>query len=105
MVFFEFDSARLTPEATSILQQAVEKFRQGGSPSIQVEGHADRAGTDQYNEGLSKRRAEAVRNYLQRQGIPANNISVQAFGESRPLVQTADGVREPQNRRVEIRTQ
>jgi len=104
MVFFEFDSARLTPEATNVLQQAVEKFRQGGNPSIVVEGHADRSGTDQYNEGLSRRRAEAVRNYLQRNGIAAGNISVEAFGESRPLVQTADGVREPQNRRVEIRT-
>ncbi|HEY4544897.1 MAG TPA: OmpA family protein, partial [Pedomonas sp.] len=94
----------LTPEATNVLQQAVEKFRQGGNPSIVVEGHADRSGTDQYNEGLSKRRAEAVRNYLQRQGIASGNISVEAFGESRPLVNTADGVREPQNRRVEIRT-
>lgn len=104
MVFFEFDSSRLTPEATNVLQQAVEKFRQGGNPSIIVEGHADRSGTDQYNQALSKRRADAVKSYLQRNGISDSNISVEAFGESRPLVETADGVREPQNRRVEIRT-
>jgi outer membrane protein OmpA-like peptidoglycan-associated protein len=69
---------------------------------IEVAGHADRSGSPQYNQRLSQRRADAVAAELSRQGIARSNISVQAFGESRPLVATADGVREPQNRRVEI---
>ena len=65
-------------------------------------GHADRSGTPQYNQRLSQRRADAVAAELVRQGVSRNEIMVTAFGESRPLVPTADGVREPQNRRVEI---
>ena len=65
-------------------------------------GHADRSGTPQYNQRLSQRRADAVAAELVRRGVPRNAMAIQAFGESRPLVPTADGVREPQNRRVEI---
>jgi len=67
-----------------------------------IAGHTDRSGSDQYNMGLSQRRADAVRAYLAGHGIPDGVMTTQAFGESRPLVETADGVREPQNRRVEI---
>ena len=69
---------------------------------IEVAGHADRSGTPAYNQRLSQRRADAVAAELVRQGIARNEIAVSAYGESRPLVPTADGVREPQNRRVEI---
>ncbi|MBX6747532.1 MAG: OmpA family protein, partial [Acetobacteraceae bacterium] len=69
---------------------------------IEVAGHADRSGTPQYNMRLSRRRAETVAAELVRHGISRNEITIEAFGESRPLVPTADGVREPQNRRVEI---
>jgi opacity protein-like surface antigen len=65
-------------------------------------GHADRSGTPQYNQRLSERRAQAVAAELERRGVARSNMAIQAFGESRPLVPTADGVREPQNRRVEI---
>ena len=65
-------------------------------------GHADKSGSDSYNVGLSQRRADSVRAYLAGKGIPETAMSTEAFGESRPLVETADGVREPQNRRVEI---
>jgi len=65
-------------------------------------GHADRSGGDAYNMGLSERRAAAVRSYLTGKGVPMEVMSSEAFGESRPMVETADGVREPQNRRVEI---
>jgi outer membrane protein OmpA-like peptidoglycan-associated protein len=72
------------------------------STRIEVAGHADRSGSPQYNMGLSRRRADNVAAELVRQGISRNEIAVTAFGETRPLVPTADGVREPQNRRVEI---
>jgi len=65
-------------------------------------GHADRSGSTSYNVGLSQRRADAVRSYLSARGVPDTRISSEAFGESQPRVPTADGVRELQNRRVEI---
>ena len=69
---------------------------------VTLAGHADRSGSDAYNVGLSQRRANNVRSYLAGRGVPDGSITTEAFGESRPLVDTADGVREPQNRRVEI---
>jgi len=67
-----------------------------------VAGHADRSGPDAYNLALSQRRGEAVAADLVARGVSRSAITVQVFGESRPLVATADGVRGPQNRRVEI---
>ena len=69
---------------------------------IEVGGHTDTSGTAAYNQALSVRRAQAVSNELVRLGVPREAITVQGYGETRPLVPTADGVREPQNRRVEI---
>ena len=69
---------------------------------IEVAGHADRSGTPQYNQRLSQRRADVVASELVNQGVAKEEIVVTAFGETKPLVPTADGVREPQNRRVEI---
>ena len=63
---------------------------------------ADRSGTPAYNQGLSLRRARAVAAELVRRGVPQAEIAVQGFGDTRPLVPTQAGVREPQNRRVEI---
>jgi outer membrane protein OmpA-like peptidoglycan-associated protein len=69
---------------------------------IEVNGYTDRSGADQYNQGLSVRRANAVAAELLRRGVPRNEIVTRGFGEANPLVPTADDVREPQNRRVEI---
>ncbi len=102
MVFFDFDKASLTPEAQAVVAKASVAYKSGAQPRIDLTGHADRAGSDAYNMKLSQRRADAVRAALIRQGVPASQISVAAKGESAPLVATADGVREPQNRRVEI---
>lgn len=102
LLFFDFDSARLTNDAKAIVKAAAEASREAKVSRIEATGHADRAGPDQYNMGLSKRRAEAVKAELVRQGVPAGNIVVRYEGERDPLVPTADGVREPQNRRVEI---
>ncbi|MGK7862688.1 OmpA family protein [Falsiroseomonas sp. E2-1-a4] len=102
LVFFDFDRADLTDRARQIIGEAATNATGQGVTRIEVAGHADRSGSPQYNQRLSERRAGAVASELERRGIQRNNISVQAFGESRPLVPTADGVREPQNRRVEI---
>ena len=69
---------------------------------INVTGNTDASGSDAYNMRLSERRAQTVAAELERRGIPASEISIIAKGERNLLVPTADGVREPQNRRVEI---
>ncbi|MBC9209054.1 OmpA family protein [Roseomonas aerophila] len=102
LVFFDFDRADLTDRARQIIAEAAQNAGRVQSTRIEVAGHADRAGSPQYNQRLSQRRADAVAAELGRLGIARSAITVQAFGESRPLVPTADGVREPQNRRVEI---
>jgi outer membrane protein OmpA-like peptidoglycan-associated protein len=101
IVFFDFDRADLTARGREIVGQAAQAARTG-TTRIEVAGHADRSGSDAYNQALSQRRANTVAAELVRLGVARNAISVAAFGESRPLVPTADGVREPQNRRVEI---
>ena len=102
LVFFDFDRADLTDRARQIIGEAAQASRTTQTTRIEVSGHADRSGTPQYNQRLSERRAQAVAAELERQGVPRAAMVIQAFGESRPLVPTADGVREPQNRRVEI---
>jgi outer membrane protein OmpA-like peptidoglycan-associated protein len=102
LVFFDFDRADLTDRARAIIAEAAQNAQRTGSARIEVAGHADRSGTPQYNQRLSERRAQAVAAELERRGVARSAMTIQAFGESRPLVPTADGVREPQNRRVEI---
>ena len=102
LVFFDWNRADLTGRAREIIGEAAQNARRVSPTRIEVAGHADRSGTPQYNQRLSQRRAEVVASELVARGIAREEIGVTAFGESRPLVQTADGVREPQNRRVEI---
>jgi outer membrane protein OmpA-like peptidoglycan-associated protein len=102
LVFFDFDSAMLTAEARDIVRSAAENARAGGISRIRVIGHTDTSGPADYNMGLSQRRADAVAAELERLGVDQAQIAVSAVGETQPLVPTGDGVREPQNRRVEI---
>lgn len=102
IVFFDWDKADITPEAGAVLDSAVVAYGNCQSVPIMLAGYADRSGTEKYNLALSERRNASVRAYLGQRGIPDAAISSQAFGESNPRVPTADGVRELQNRRVEI---
>jgi outer membrane protein OmpA-like peptidoglycan-associated protein len=102
LVFFDFDRADLTDRARQIIADAAQASARVQTTRIEVAGHADRAGNPQYNQRLSERRAQAVAAELERRGVPRSAMVIQGFGEERPLVPTADGVREPQNRRVEI---
>jgi len=102
IIFFDWDKDEITPAAAAILDNAAAAYAQTGRASVTLAGHADRSGSDAYNVGLSQRRANNTRSYLAGRGVPDGSITTEAFGESRPLVDTADGVREPQNRRVEI---
>jgi outer membrane protein OmpA-like peptidoglycan-associated protein len=102
MVFFDRDSDVLTPQAAAILENAAQAYLTCGQAQVQISGHTDRRGDDGFNVGLSQRIAASVRSYLVQRGIPDGVVTTEAFGESRPLVETADGVSEPQNRRAEI---
>jgi outer membrane protein OmpA-like peptidoglycan-associated protein len=102
IVFFDWDKSDITPEAATILDSAVTAYANCGSVPIMLAGHTDRSGSAQYNMGLSQRRNASVTAYLTSHGIAGSAITSQAFGETMPRVPTADGVRELQNRRVEI---
>ncbi len=102
IVFFEWDKSDVTPEAASILDNAVTAYGDCGQAQVMLAGHADKSGTPKYNLALSQRRNDSVQAYLTSKGIPGGVITTKAFGESAPRVETADGVRELQNRRVEI---
>jgi OOP family OmpA-OmpF porin len=102
MVFFDWDRSNLSQQAMTTIGQAANAYKTKGSARVVATGHADRSGPENYNMALSLRRANAVKDALVQNGVPATAISVVGKGESQPLVPTADGVREPQNRRVEI---
>jgi outer membrane protein OmpA-like peptidoglycan-associated protein len=105
IVFFDFDSATPPADAQGTIQFVTSNAATCNWQSVSVVGHADRAGSDAYNLALSKRRADAVADLLAAGGVPRSALAVSAKGESQPRVPTADGVREPQNRRVEITVQ
>jgi opacity protein-like surface antigen len=102
MVFFDWDRSNLSAQAVATIKQASDTFKARGFARITATGHTDKSGPEAYNMALSLRRANAVKDQLVRDGVPATAITVIGRGESQPLVPTADGVREPQNRRVEI---
>jgi outer membrane protein OmpA-like peptidoglycan-associated protein len=102
LVFFDWDQTDLTSRARQIIADAAGATSRLAVTRIEVAGHADSSGTPPYNQGLSLRRGQVVAAEMVRQGVKKEAISVTAFGDTRPLVQTAPGGREPQNRRVEI---
>lgn len=101
-VYFDFDSAQLRSGSMPKVREAAQMADEMEDVSFSVTGHADRAGPVDYNQELSLRRAQSVRDALANRGVDSNDISIAARGESEPAVPTADGVREQANRRVEI---
>lgn len=102
LVFFNWDSSTLTDAAMAVINAAVAEIRGGSVEDIEVVGHADTSGSNAYNQSLSEARAERVAAAMSGQGVAQDDVGVFWRGESEPLISTADGVREPQNRRVEI---
>jgi outer membrane protein OmpA-like peptidoglycan-associated protein len=102
LVYFAFDKAALTPEGKRVIAEAAQAFKKHGAARVAVTGYTDLAGSDAYDLDLSRRRAEAVRADLVKEGVPSDAIGVAWRGKQDPRVPTADGVREPRNRRVEI---
>jgi len=102
LVFFDWDKAVLTDRARAIVKEAAEASAKVQTTKIEVNGNADTSGSPAYNMAVSMRRAQAVAAELVKDGVPKTAIAIQAFGDTKLLVPTAPGVREPQNRRVEI---
>lgn len=102
-VHFDFDKSVIRPDAVPVLNEAVETLKAAGGIAVIVEGHTDSVGSDAYNQELSHRRADAVGQYLVQHGIPANRITTEGFGESRPVASNDTGDGRSQNRRVELR--
>lgn len=102
IVFFDWDADQPLPEASGTIRQVIDNRAACGWNKFTVVGHTDRSGPDSYNDGLSWRRARNVAAMLEGAGIVAADMQVDGRGESQVMVETADGVREPQNRRVEI---
>jgi OOP family OmpA-OmpF porin len=101
-VNFDFDKATIRPDGRSVLDEAIHALNEEPGVHIAVQGHTDSVGTDAYNERLSERRAHAVAVYLAEGGIASGRMSIEGFGESKPVAsnETSDG--RAQNRRVEF---
>lgn len=100
---FDFDKAVIKPEFEGVLDAGVDVLKENPGVSVQVAGYSDSVGTDQYNQGLSERRANAVRDYFVSHGIEASRLTAVGYGETNPVADngTADG--RSQNRRVELK--
>ncbi|MEM9085896.1 MAG: OmpA family protein [Pseudomonadota bacterium] len=102
LVFFEFDSDVPAEDAAEIIQFTARNADGCEWDSFNVVGHTDRAGSNAYNDELSMRRAQAVADLMESLGISRDQLTITAEGELNPRVPTADGIRSPENRRVEI---
>jgi outer membrane protein OmpA-like peptidoglycan-associated protein len=101
-VNFDFDKAVIRPQDYAILDQNIVALKAWGDVDVEVAGHTCSIGTDEYNLGLSLRRAEAVRNYLVSKGVSAERLTVRGYGESRPAFSNDTREGRAQNRRVEL---
>jgi outer membrane protein OmpA-like peptidoglycan-associated protein len=101
-VFFDWDRADVTPAGMEVVRLAANAYKAGGSVRLQVTGYTDLSGSPGYNQRLSERRANNVANALANLGVARSDMAVTGRGEDNPRVPTPKGVREPQNRRVEI---
>jgi outer membrane protein OmpA-like peptidoglycan-associated protein len=102
LVFFDFNSAKLTGQAAATVEAAAAVLKSGAATKVALSGHTDRVGSSAYNMELSQRRLEAVKQLMLSAGIKAEQIGLASYGDTRPRVTTRDDAAEPQNRRVEI---
>lgn len=101
-VRFDFDKSNIRPDARAILDEAVRTLNEQGNVDIVVEGHTDSRGTEPYNLKLSQRRAQSVKQYLSGHGVDSKRLTVEAYGESRPVATNDTEEGRAQNRRVEL---
>lgn len=102
-IFFDFDKATLKPESFPELNRIVTLMNEKSGMQIEIAGHADATGPESYNMGLSERRAKSVVKYLTDKGISSGRITVQFFGETKPIESNATVQGRRKNRRVEFK--
>ncbi len=103
-VNFEYNSSVLTADATEMLNRMAKRLRTEQNVEITIEGHTDDVGGDAFNLSLGEARARAVRNYLVKQGVKAERVSLISYGKERPFVDGTDDESRAQNRRGEVIT-
>ncbi len=101
-VYFDYDKSNLTPQASTLIQEASSRALQNDIDMVVVSGNTDTSGSSAYNQALSERRARVVREALIANGVSADGVRTEAYGESNLAKATPDGVREPLNRRSEV---
>jgi OOP family OmpA-OmpF porin len=101
-VNFDFDKSTIRPDAADTLAEAARILREEPNLRVSVDGHTDARGTDEYNERLSERRAEAVTDHMTRLGISGSRLVPHGYGESRPVATNDTEEGRAQNRRVEL---
>jgi outer membrane protein OmpA-like peptidoglycan-associated protein len=102
IIFFGFNKCNITAEADAVLSEAAAAAKSGGSASVRIVGHTDSSGSASYNQKLSECRADAAKANMVGKGVAEGSISTSGKGESELMVQTGDGVKEPQNRRATV---
>ncbi len=102
-VYFEFDSATLTSDSKSALNENVAIMQSSTDIKVELQGHADERGTTDYNLALGQRRADAVRRYMTAQGVGGSRLTVVSYGEERPLASGSSESAWTKNRRAEFR--
>ncbi len=101
-IYFEYDESAITAASERVLRQKVEILRNSPAVRIQIQGHADERGSNEYNIALGTRRAEAVREFLGGFGIDASRVAIISYGEDRPAVNASTEAAWSQNRRAEF---
>lgn len=101
-ILFAFNSSDVADAAQTNLNALAESLQQYPNTDVLVIGHTDSVGSDEYNQGLSERRAESAAAYLLRQGIPADRIQTLGMGETEPVADNDSELGRQQNRRVEV---
>lgn len=99
-VYFDFDSFSLTAATREALRQAAQELASQPEVRVQIEGHCDERGSNEYNLALGEKRARAVEEYLISQGVAASQLSTISYGEERPAVMGSDEESWAQNRRA-----
>jgi outer membrane protein OmpA-like peptidoglycan-associated protein len=102
-MYFELDSDELTAVSKAAFEDARRRIAAWPAAEVVVIGHTDRAGSREYNDRLSRKRARTIANRLVSAGVSTDAIQVAGRGEHEPLIPTPDGATEPRNRRVEIK--
>ena len=102
-VYFDTDKATIKPASYKQLNEIADLLKEKKSMEIEIAGHTDNVGSDEHNMDLSQRRADAIRNYLIKQGANPAHITAVGYGSSQPIASNAAPEGRAKNRRIEVR--